>query len=509
MRQLTSLDTQFLAMENQRVQGHVSVLGIYDAHTDCGRPLDAALVGELISRRLHLLPTFRWRLAPVPLSLDYPYWVDDGTFDIEYHVRELALPAPGSDRQLAEQVARIIGRQLDRARPLWEVYVIGGLDNGRRVAVLTKMHHAAVDGVSGAEVMSILLDDTTDREPDPAPPVVAEPFPSDVEMLGRGLIGLMRQPLRMMRAGPTALPHLDDVPTIRHLPGVRLVARTGRALKRVLPATSDSLTATGSGTTAPRTRFQARVSPHRRVAFGSMSLREVKSIKNTFGCTVNDVVVAICTSGLRSWLDERGELPAEPLAGFVPMSVRTAEQKGTFGNRVSVMLTELPTDEADPMQRLARISDAMRAAKERQRALPASLLQDANHFIPPALLAQAARATSRLAGMRGLNQPANVMISNVPGPSTPLYLGGARQHAQVPVSGVLDGIGINITVMSYQDSLEFGVVVDRELVDDPWTILDALRAGLSELAEHASRHTPPPEVTALHTAASPRRKARS
>ncbi|OBK18031.1 WS/DGAT/MGAT family O-acyltransferase [Mycobacterium asiaticum] len=508
MRQLTSLDTQFLAMENDRVQGHVSVLGIYDAHSDSGRPLDAALVRELISRRLHLLPTFRWRLAQVPLSLDYPYWVDDGTFDIEYHVRELALPAPGNDRQLAEQVARIIGRQLDRARPLWEVYVIGGLDD-RRVAVLTKMHHAAVDGVSGAEVMSILLDDTTGREPDPAPRVVAEPFPSDAEMLGRGLIGLMRQPLRMMRAGPTALPHLDDVPTIRHLPGVKLVARTGRVIKRLLPATSGAPTAPGSGINAPRTRFQARVSPHRRVAFGSMSLREVKAIKNTFGCTVNDVVIAICTSGLRSWLDERGELPDEPLAAFVPMSVRTPEQKGTFGNRVSVMLTELPTDEADPVQRLARISDAMRAAKERQRALPASLLQDANHFIPPALLAQAARATSRLAGMRGLNQPANVMISNVPGPSTPLYLGGARQHAQVPVSGVLDGIGINITVMSYQDSLEFGIVVDRELVDDPWTILDALRAGLAEIADRAALHTAPPEVTDLHNAAATRRKAGS
>lgn len=506
MRQLTSLDTQFLAMENDRVQGHVSVLGIYDAYTDSGRPLDAALVRELISRRLHLLPTFRWRLAQVPLSLDYPYWVDDGSFDIEYHVRELALPTPGNDRQLAEQVARIIGRQLDRARPLWEVYVIGGLDDGR-VAVLTKMHHAAVDGVSGAEVMSILLDDSTEGERDPASPVVAEPFPSDIQMLGRGLVGLMCQPLRVMRAGPTALPHLDDVPTIRHLPGVKLLARTSRVIKRAIPAPSKTLPAPGSDITAPRTRFQARVSPHRRVAFGSLSLREVKAVKNTFGCTVNDVVIAICTSGLRSWLNEHDELPAEPLAGFVPMSVRTPEQKGTFGNRVSVLLTELPTDEADPLQRLTRISNAMRAAKERHRALPASLLQDANHFIPPALLAQAARATSRLAGVRGLNQPANVMISNVPGPSTPLYLGGARQNAQFPVSGVLDGIGINITVMSYLDSLEFGIVVDRELVDDAWPILDALRAGLAELVDLASAHTAPPHVTPLRAKASTRRKA--
>ncbi|KUI02627.1 wax ester/triacylglycerol synthase family O-acyltransferase [Mycobacterium sp. IS-3022] len=479
MRQLTSLDAQFLAMENDRVQGHVSALGIYDSHTSSGETLDADRVRDVISERLHLLPTFRWRLARVPFDLDYPYWVDDGTFDIEYHVRELALPSPGTQRQLAEQVARIIGRQLDRARPLWEVYVIHGLQDGG-VAVLTKMHHAAVDGLSGAEVMSILLDEKPGSEPGSAPDVVAETYPSEVEMLGRGLVGLMSQPLRILRAGPTALPHLDDVPTIRHLPGVKSIARSGRLLKRGLGAGAGA-PLRGSDVTAPRTRFQARVSPHRRVAFGSLSLAEVKMIKNTFGCTVNDVVLAICTAGLRSWLDERNELPAEPLASFIPMSVRTPEQKGTFGNRVSVMLTQLPTDVPDPVMRLRRINAAMHGAKERHRALPASLLQDANHFIPPALFAQAARAMSRLAGVRGLNQPANVMISNVPGPSNPLYLGGTRQRAQFPVSGVLDGIGINITVMSYQDSLEFGIVVDREVVDDPWSILDALRAGLDEL----------------------------
>lgn len=486
MRQLTSLDAQFLAMENDRVQGHVSVLGIYDPQTAVGRPLDAARVRELISERLHLLPTFRWRLAQVPFSLDYPYWVDDGTFDVEYHVRELALPSPGDQRQLAEQVARIIGRQLDRSRPLWEVYVIHGLEDGG-VAVLTKMHHAAVDGVSGAEVMSILLDDTTGRDLQPARTVAAEPFPSEMEMFGRGLVGLMSQPLRVIRAGPTALPHLDDVPTIRHLPGVKAIARSSRLIRRSLRHGAGKAPR-GTDISAPQTRFQARVSPHRRVAFDSLSLTTVKAIKNTFGCTVNDVVMAICTAGLRTWLDERGELPAEPLAGFVPMSVRTPEQRGTFGNRVSVMLTELPTDIPDPVERLRRINDAMRSAKERQRALPASLLQDANHFIPPALFAQAARATSRLAGVRGLRQPANVMISNVPGPGTPLYLGGARQRAQFPVSGVLDGIGINITVMSYQDSLEFGIVVDREVLDDPWSIFDAMRAGMDELHRAADAH---------------------
>lgn len=171
------------------------------------------------------------------------------------------------------------------------------------------------------------------------------------------------------------------------------------------------------------------------------------------------------------------------------------------------MLTQLPTDLADPVQRLQRINEAMGEAKERHRALPASLLQDANHFIPPALLAQAARATSRLAGLRGLNQPANVMISNVPGPATPLYLGGAQQRAQFPVSGVLDGIGINITVMSYQESLEFGIVVDRELVDDPWPLLDALRAGMDELCDAALAATK--SVTSIRSKSRRPRKAMS
>ncbi|MGO9072274.1 wax ester/triacylglycerol synthase domain-containing protein, partial [Mycobacterium sp.] len=200
MRQLTSLDAQFLALENARTQGHVSVLGVYDPKTASGGPLDAALVRELVTERMHLLPTFRWRLASVPFGLDYPYWVDDGTFDVEYHVRELALPSPGNERQLAAQVADLIGRQLDRARPLWEVYVIHGLQDGA-VAVLTKMHHAAVDGVSGAEVMSILLDDTAaGRQLEPTSAVVGEHFPSEVQMLGRGLVGMLRQPLRALRA---------------------------------------------------------------------------------------------------------------------------------------------------------------------------------------------------------------------------------------------------------------------------------------------------------------------
>ena len=486
MRQLTALDALFLAAENDRTQGHVSALGVYDPVTAGGRPLNAALLRELVSERMHVLTPFRWRLAAVPFDIDHPYWVDEGTFDVDYHVREIALPAPGDQRVLAEQVAHLVGSHLDRARPLWEMYVIHGLHDGS-VAVLTKMHHAAVDGVSGAEVMGLLLDDAAaGRDLGATPHPLAERSPFGVEMLGRGLIGMMHQPVRALRAIPTAVPHLDDVPTVRHLPGVKLIARGGRLLKRLMPGAGGRTVLQGNDLVAPWTPFQSRVSAHRRVAFGSLPLDDVKMIKNAFGCTVNDVVLAVCAAGLRSWLEERDELPTEPLLGVIPVSVRSREQMGTFGNQVSAMVVELPTNVADSAQRLRHVSENMTAAKSRLRALPPSLMQDATDLVPPALFAPAARAMSQVAGLPGIHQPVNVMISNVPGPSGPVYLGGARQRALFPISGVADGIGLNITVFSYQDALEFGIVVDRDQLDDPRPVLEALRGGLHELRDLAA-----------------------
>ena len=420
MRQLTALDALFLAAENDRTQGHVSAMGVYDPVTASGRPLDAALVRELVTERMHLLPPLRWRLAGVPFGLDHPYWVDEGTVDVDYHVREIALPSPGDQRQLAEQVAHLIANHLDRARPLWEMYVIHGLHDGA-VAVLTKLHHAAVDGVSGAEVMGVLLDDAAaGRELGSTPDVPAERFPSEVEMLGRGVVGYVAPPYSGVarHADHVASPrrHTDDPPPARgeaDRPGQPTDQATrARRGRRGL--------AQGIDLVAPRTPFQTGVSAHRRVAFGSLPLDDVKTIKNTFGCTVNDVVLALCAAGLRSWLDERGELPTEPLLGVIPVSVRTREQMGTFGNQVSAMTVELPTNMADPGQRLRRVSETMSAAKKRHRALPASLMQDVNELIPPALFSHAARAMSQATGLPGINQPVNLMISNVPGPSAPV-----------------------------------------------------------------------------------------
>jgi len=484
MRQLTSLDAQFLAIEDGRNYGHVSGLAIYDPSSAPGGVLNAARVRETVAERMHLLPPFRWRLAEVPLGLDHPYWVDDERFDLEFHVRELALPSPGSAAQLSEQVARIFARQLDRSRPLWELYVIEGLEGGR-VGVFTKIHHAAVDGLSGAEILSVLLDVSPEGryiEPPPTTNRRSERVPSDLEMLGRGLAGLPRQPVRIVQRLPKTLANLDVLPTMRHLPGAEAIASITRLIGRgVAPRRDDGGVLEGRRLHAPRTRFQGAISPYRRIAFGSIPLSEVKAIKNASGCTVNDVVMATCAGAMRSFLLAHDELPDAPLVTMVPVSVRTPEQFGTFGNRVSTMIVELPTDEADPATRLQRVHQTMRSAKERHQALPASLLQDANEIIPPALLARASRVTARLAVTRGLEAPTNIVISNVPGSPAPLFLAGARLEAQYPVSAIIDGVGINITLLSYRDQLDFGIVVDREMVDDAWDLIERLRAAHAEL----------------------------
>lgn len=230
----------------------------------------------------------------------------------------------------------------------------------------------------------------------------------------------------------------------------------------------------------PRTCFNGPLSPHRRFAFGSLSLDMVKAIKSTLGITVNDVVVALCASALRTWLLERDELPDDPLVAMVPVSVRTKEQRGTFGNRVSMMVVPLPTDEPDLGRRVARTHDLLRAAKDRHSALAADLLTDATRFIPPAVMALAARTTVEVLGRT--RPPQNVVISNVPGPREPLFFAGARLEANYPVSVIVDGVGLNITVMSYRDHMDLGIVADREQVDDVWSLLDGARRALEELA---------------------------
>jgi diacylglycerol O-acyltransferase / wax synthase len=490
MRQLTSLDAQFLALESARQTGHVAGLAILDTSTAPGGKLDAEDIKRLMEERLPLLPPLRWRLAEVPFGLDYPFWIDDSDFDLDFHVRELALPAPGSDKQLGEQVSRIVARPLDRGRPLWELYVVHGLEAGH-TGVLTKIHHALIDGISGAEIMGLLLDLSPEgRELPDTPAATPDRDPGDLELLGRGLLGLPRYPLRLLRSLPAAVPNIDETP-FGVLPGAGTVSRLTGALQRVVGGGEQRRALERKPLTAPRTSFNARISPHRRFAFGPLPLEAVKAVKNAHGCTVNDVVVSICASAVRRWLIEHDELPAEPLVAQIPISVRTGEQAGTYGNRIMLMAAPLFTNEPDPIRRLYMTHEAMLEVKERHRALPAELLQDANHFIPPAVFHRAAQLTFRLSSSRPGRPTWNLVVSNVPGPQFPLYMAGARLVANYPVSVITDGMGLNITVMSYNGDLDFGIVGDRDQIPDLWCMIDWLREGLDELLP---RQAPDPEA---------------
>lgn len=480
MRQLSSLDAQFLALESPRIVGHVSGLAIFDPSTVPDAADMTARVRKLLAERLHLVPPFRWRLVEVPFGLDHPYWIEDPDFDLDFHIRETAVPPPGDDAQLAELTARICARPLDRAHPLWELYVIHGV-RGDRVAFLTKVHHAAVDGMSGAEIMSILYDLAPEgREVPPPEGSHGERMPTQLELLGKGILGLPR-PLKGLAVLPAALPRLDSVPIVGALPGAMTAARLSMRVAKLGRGTADGGVLERTNVPAPRTRFNGRVSAHRRFAFTSLPLDRVKAIKDAAGVTVNDAVVALCAGAMRRWLDERGELPAEPLVAMVPVSIRKREEAGTFGNRVSSMFVPIPTDEPTPERRLQRAHEIMLSAKEHHRALPAELLADASQFIPPALAARAARVTSEVLSNRRLRPPLNLVISNVPGPRVPLYSAGALLEHNFPVSVVTDGVGLNITCLSYLDHVDFGVLCCREMVDDAWTITAALEAELAAL----------------------------
>jgi diacylglycerol O-acyltransferase len=480
MRQLTSLDSQFLALETPRQSGHIASVAILDTSTTPTGTLTLGDIQALIADRLPLLPPLRWRLQEVPLGLDYPYWVDDIDFDLDFHVRELGLPKPGSDEQLAEQVARIVSRPLDRAKPLWELYLISGLQSGH-TAMLTKIHHAVIDGMSGAEILGLLLDLTPAVREIEVPPSWGdtELVPGPLGMLGRGVLGAARYPLRALRALPSTLPNIEET-QLRVIPGAATLGRLASRAQRLLTP-GEAPFELQEQLVAPRTSFSGRVSAHRRFAFGQLSLDDVKAVKNAYGVTVNDVIVTLCAGAVRRWLLEHDELPDEPLVAQIPVSVRTEEQIGTYGNRIMLMRAPLFTDEPGPVRRLQRTHDALGDMKQRHRALPADLLADVNHFIPPAVFSRAARLTFGLATSRPGRPIWNLVISNVPGPQFPLYCAGARLVANYPVSVITDGMGLNITVMSYCGHLDVGIVADREQMPDVALLTGWLQEALTEL----------------------------
>jgi WS/DGAT/MGAT family acyltransferase len=351
--------------------------------------------------------------------------------------------------------------------------------------MLTKIHHAVIDGVSGAEIMGLLLDLGPQG---PSMPEEhgwkgeAEEVPGRAELLARAALGVPRYPLRLLSALPKAIPNIEDTP-LGSLPGAGIAGAVSTRLRGLVGGSTPER---GKRFVAPHTSFNGQITPHRRFAFGQLSLSEVKAIKNHYGCTVNDVVVSICAGTVRRWLVEHEELPHVPLVAQIPVSVRSDEQIGTYGNRILLMSAPLFTNLADPVQRLQETHDFLSDMKQRHKALPATLLQDANNFIPPAVFARAAQLTFRLSSSSIGHPTWNLVISNVPGAQIPLYCAGARLVANYPVSVITDGMGLNLTLMSYLGNIDVGIVADRDQMPDVHRLIGWLRDEVAALAPPAA-----------------------
>jgi len=469
MKQLTGLDASFLNMETPNTYGHVTGLMLFDRPSPDFDPY--AAVYEKYASLVGQLEPMRRRLVEVPLGLDNPYWVFDPHFDIDYHIREISIAKPGLVDQLADQVCRIVGRPMDRSRPLWEVYVIDGLANGWW-GLLTKFHHATIDGAAGQIMLSAVLSTEPDDSPAPASPAwEPESIPGQAEMLRLTLEKLARNPLMAVRAQARMLRTTAKMLGVADVSGAARFARDS-LYRLVGRPTTDRPWVMMPLTSAPPTPWNRSITPHRRFAMRTTSLENIKRLKNATGGTVNDVVMAICAGGLRQYLLAHNALPDKPLRAMVPVSIRTGDESDPWTNRVSGLVAELPTHCDDPLERVALCHEAMSVAKEQFKLMPAESLIDIAQSSPPVVSAAAARLASRLKLADRFVMPANLVISNVPGPREPLYFGRAQLQHQFPVSIVTDGQGLNITVQSYKDRLDFGFIVDRDLVPDVWDLAD-------------------------------------
>ncbi|MGI9612103.1 MAG: WS/DGAT/MGAT family O-acyltransferase [Acidimicrobiales bacterium] len=467
MKQLSGHDASFLYSEAPSQPMHVGAVIIYDPSTAPGGAVRFKDILGHIESRIHTADLFRKKLEWVPMNVDHPWWVDDENFDVEFHVRHIALPKPGDWRQLCIQAARLHARPLDPSRPLWEYTVIEGLDgvDGLPVgsfAIVSKIHHAAVDGVSGDELNSAIHD----LEPDVAagsepPPWSPEPPPRAADLLGRAWMRNTREPWRF----------------------ARLVARTFPAMGRGARATRDLATKPVTPGGAPRTRFNATISPHRVFESVGLDLGAVKKIRQAVpGATVNDVVLSVVGGAMRQFLLDLEELPAEPLTAMAPISARS-ETDTADGNRVSAMFVSLATDVAEPLARLEAVYEGTQASKALTKAVGADLLADYAQFTPSMLASAGARLSSSLGMVNRVDPAYNTVVSNVPGPQDPLYMSGAKVVAMHGLAPVHDGVGIFHGVYSYCGQLFVSVTACRDMLPDPASYAAAMRQSYEELLE--------------------------
>jgi diacylglycerol O-acyltransferase len=455
---LTGLDTSFLHLEDASAHLHVASVMLFEGSPP---PYDELL--DAIERRLPLVPRYRQRLAFVPLGQGRPKWVDDPHLNLRYHVRYTALPSPGSERQLKDLAGRVFSQQLDRDKPLWEIWVAEGLE-GDRFAMLAKTHHALVDGVSGMDIVSVLFD----TSPEPAAPTdpgdrwLPRPLPSRAQLLAEALLERATIPAEVTRSVRAGL----------------------RGPRRVLAGVRDAALGLGAMAwtglnPAPATPYNASIGPHRRFTWVRANLADVKAIKNELGGTVNDVVLATVAGALGAHLRRRGHRTVGlELKAMVPVSVRSDVERGALGNRVAAMMAGLPVWCEEPVARLDIVRDELEGLKAGGQAVGANVLTELSGFAPPTIMDQAARLSAR-------QRFFNLVVTNVPGPQFPLYLLGRRMLETFPMVPLAKNQALGIAILSYDGSIDFGLVGDFDLLWDLDDLAEDVRQSLAELAAAA------------------------
>ena len=461
---LSGLDASFLHLERGPAHMHVASTTLFEGPTPGYDELC-----DHIESRLHLVPRFRQKLRMVPFGQGRPKWVDDPAFNLTYHIRHTALPEPGGEDQLRVLAARVFSQRLDRSKPLWEMWLVDKVE-GERFALITKSHHALVDGVSGVDITNVLFDLAAEPEQAPdAPPWTPQPEPTDAQMLGEALLERATSPAEIIR-------------------GARAVfARPRRVARAALDAAEAAGTFAKAGFAAPSSPFNVAIGPYRRFAWVNADLADLKRIKNVVGGTVNDVVLAATAGALGRYLRQHGHSThGLELRAMVPISVRTADQHGALGNQVSSYMAPLPVWCEDPAERLRRVSSTMGDLKHSKQAVGATLMTELADFAPPTIAGQAARLQS---GQRFFN----LVVTNVPGPQFPLYLLGRRLERIYPMVPLAKRQAVCFGIMSYNGQVNFGLIGDFDAFGDLETLADDLRDSLAELAALA-----PPEPKQDH-----------
>jgi diacylglycerol O-acyltransferase / wax synthase len=455
---LTSIDASFLHQEGPASHMHIGAVLIFD-----GPPPPFVDYLDHIRNRLHLVPRYRQKLVQPPLESGRPLWVDDPSFNLEYHVRHAALPAPGTEQQLLQLVARIASQQLDRARPLWESWLVEGLDDNR-FALIFKTHHSLVDGVSGVDLATVLFD----LEPRPTPPPMdlepwhPKPEPSPAELIAAGVRGMAKTTAEIAARAIGA--------ATRPMTSLAVLRDAAEGIGEIVWAGLNP---------APETPLNVEIGPHRRYTVIRNQLRDYKDVKDALGGTVNDVVLTVVSGALARWLRSRGiRTEGLEMRALVPVSVRGSDQHGTLGNKLTVMRGPLPVYINDPVARLRFVRQAMDGLKESKQAVGAETLARVNSLAPPTVLAQASRLnfSTRLF---------NLIVTNIPGPQLPLYVLGRPLEDLFPIAFLPKNHALAVAIMSYHGGIDYGLLADYDALPDIDVIAEGIRESLDELLDAA------------------------